>query len=66
MNWDVGFFKNFTLVEKHRLQFRAEFFNFPNRVNLGNPNTNLSNQNAARILGAGGARVVQFGLKYTF
>ncbi|MFB3825179.1 MAG: carboxypeptidase regulatory-like domain-containing protein [Bryobacteraceae bacterium] len=66
MNWDCGIFKNFTFLEKHRVQFRAEFFNFPNRVNLGNPNLTLSNQNVGRILGSGGARVVQFGVKYTF
>jgi len=66
VNWDVGFFKNFTLREKQKLQFRAEMFNFPNRVNLGDPNLNLSNQNVGRILSAGAARVAQFGLKYSF
>jgi hypothetical protein len=66
VTWDVGFFKSFALWENHRLQFRAEMFNFPNRVNLGSPVTTLTNQNVARILSAGAARVVQFGLKYTF
>jgi hypothetical protein len=29
--------------ENHRLKFRSEFFNFPNRVNLGNPTNTLTN-----------------------
>lgn len=66
ITWDVGFFKNFQVREAQRLQFRAELFNLPNRVNLGDPVTTLSNRNVGRILSAGGARVVQFGLKYTF
>jgi hypothetical protein len=66
MNFDVSFFKNIRIKERHRLQFRSEFFNFFNQVNLGTPNTTLSNRNFGRILNAGSARVVQFGLKYMF
>jgi hypothetical protein len=36
--WDMSFFKSFALTEKFRAQFRAESFNFSNRVNLANPN----------------------------
>ncbi len=63
---DASLFKNFSVTEKHRLQFRAEFFNFFNQVNLGDPNLTLSSNNVGRILSAGAARVVQFGLKYSF
>ena len=66
VNWTVSFFKNFRLTERQRLQFRSEFFNFFNQVNLGNPNTTLSSPSVARILGAGEPRIVQFGLKYLF
>ena len=66
VNWDCGMFKIIPVKEGMRLQFRAEFFNFPNRVNLGNPNTTLSSANVGRILSAGAARVVQFGLKLSF
>jgi hypothetical protein len=66
MNWSLSFFKNIPVHEQHRVQFRAEFFNFFNQVNLSNPNSTLSSRNVGRILGAGGARVVQFGLKYMF
>lgn len=35
---DLSVFKNFTLSERFRLQFRSEFFNTLNRTNLGRPN----------------------------
>ncbi len=66
INWNVSVFKNFPITEGRRLQFRSEFFNFFNHTNLGNPNTNMSNPNFGRILSAGGARVVQFGLKFIY
>ncbi|HWQ35795.1 MAG TPA: TonB-dependent receptor [Blastocatellia bacterium] len=37
--WDMSFFKSFAITERFRAQFRAESFNFANRVNLANPNT---------------------------
>jgi outer membrane receptor protein involved in Fe transport len=37
--WDVSFFKTFTITEGFRAQFRAESFNFANKVNLNQPNT---------------------------
>jgi len=72
---DASATKNFRFAERHNIQFRAEFFNFFNHVNLGAPGTNLLDAaNFGRITstnqGAGGmpgdARVVQFGLKYQF
>jgi hypothetical protein len=64
--WDLSLMKHFDLWEKHRLQVRAEAFNFPDWVNLGNQVANVSAANAGRILGAGAARQVQFGMKYLF
>lgn len=66
VNVDIGLFKNFTLFETHRLQFRAEGFNVGNRVNLGNPNTNRNAAAFGRITGAGAPRVIQLALKYQF
>jgi hypothetical protein len=65
-NWDLALFKSFPIRETHQLTFRGEFFNFPNRVNLDNPTSTLSSANFGRILSAGEARVIQFGLKYSF
>jgi hypothetical protein len=72
---DASANKVFRLFETHQIQFRAEFFNFFNHVNLGAPGLNIrdpdnfgrvtsTNQGAAGM--PGDARVVQFGLKYSF
>jgi hypothetical protein len=63
---DMGLFKNFPIVEGHRMQFRAEAFNLFNRVNLGNPNSNRNAAAFGRITGAGSPRVIQLALKYQF
>jgi hypothetical protein len=63
---DMGLFKNFPIVEGHRVQFRAEAFNLFNRVNLGNPNSNRNAAAFGRITGAGSPRVIQLALKYQF
>ena len=67
-NTDLSIFKAFTMphLEQHRLEFRAEFFNALNRVNLGNPNTNLTNSLFGRITSAGDPRILQLGLRYSF
>ena len=72
---DFSATKNFRFRDSHQVQFRAEFFNFFNHVNLGAPGVNIrdpdnfgrvtsTNQGAAGM--PGDARVIQFGLKYTF
>jgi hypothetical protein len=64
--WNLSVFKNFVPWERHKLQFRTEMFGAFNHPNFNNPNTAWNSPNFGRILGAGGARVVQFGLKYLF
>jgi hypothetical protein len=71
---DASVFKNFQLLEKLKLQFRAEAFNAPNHVNLGFPNTGFSpgaagtNVNAAfgRITSSRDPRQMQLSLKLIF
>ena len=59
--------KGFSMpFEGHKLEFRAEFFNVINRVNLGNPNTTLTNALFGRITSAGDPRIIQLGLRYAF
>ncbi len=63
-NWDVSILKHFPIRESLRLQFRAEFFNMFNIVNLRAPSGTVFGQPAfGRITGADPARVIQFGLK---
>jgi hypothetical protein len=66
---NFALFKNFPvpLREGMRLQFRSEFFNLFNTVNLSNPNATLSSGvNMGRITSAADARVIQFALKVVF
>jgi hypothetical protein len=69
---DLSLFKNTAVSEKASLQFRAEFFNVPNHVNLGPPNTTVFSSgtiNASAGLIATLAttpRQIQFGLKLIF
>jgi hypothetical protein len=79
VNWDFSLFKDTTIKERMTVEFRAEFFNFPNHPNMsgasGNANSPTSfggglntpdqaGQNP--VLGSGGARVIQLGLKLLF
>jgi hypothetical protein len=66
---NLGLFRTFALPfrEGLRLQFRSEFFNALNQVNLNNPNATLTaNQNMGRITSAGPARVIQLAAKISF
>ncbi|MFN7919538.1 MAG: carboxypeptidase regulatory-like domain-containing protein [Bryobacteraceae bacterium] len=66
VSWDFSIYKTFALTERHRVQFRTEFFNFANHPNLGNPGLTVGTANFGRITSASDPRVVQFGVKYLF
>jgi len=64
---DLSALKDFSLRERARLQFRAEFFNAPNHFNWGGAAGNISvPASVARITSGGEARIIQFGLKLLF
>jgi hypothetical protein len=65
---DLSLLKNFRLPmsEDSRLQFRAEFFNLLNRVNLFLPNINLNGSSFGKSTQAFDAREIQFALKFLF
>ena len=78
-NWDFSLFKNFTLKERLTAQFRVEVFNILNNAILANPgggSLKLGNIGCAcqapdtagqnPLLGTGGARAMQLGLKLLF
>lgn len=60
---DLGLFKNIPLGERFRLQFRSEFFNSFNQVNLGSPNNTLISPGFGSITSAGDPRLIQLALK---
>jgi hypothetical protein len=78
-NWDFSVFKNTMIKERITAQFRAEFFNFLNHPIMANASGNISSPSTFGcgcdtpdqagqnpVLGSGGARVIQLGLKMIF
>ncbi len=66
VTWNAAAMKDFRLREGWSMQFRTDFFNALNQVNLGNPNLTLSNGNFGKITSAAAPRMLQFGLKLYF
>jgi hypothetical protein len=64
--WDLSMRKQFSLTERFKLQFQADFFNAWNIVNLNNPELNANNVAFGAIDEAASARNIQLGLKLTF
>jgi hypothetical protein len=73
--WDFSLFKFFHTSEKTDLQFRAEFFNFPNHTNFlfansgpqnGNNATSLRTSQYQSLTAARAPRQIQFALKFSF
>ncbi|HEY7307121.1 MAG TPA: TonB-dependent receptor [Bryobacteraceae bacterium] len=68
-NADMSMNKSFSLTETLRAQFRTEFFNIFNHVNLGNPDGCVDCGNAGRIFNLAPnalMRRIQFGLRLDF
>jgi hypothetical protein len=69
---DMSLFKNTSLTERYRLQFRAEVFNITNHVNFNSPNPSVfSGSTISPTAGlitstATTSRQIQFGLKLVF
>jgi hypothetical protein len=65
-NWDLALQKDFRFLERHMIQFRAESYNLPNSVSLGNPNVTFDGNGFGRVTSATAARQLQFALRYQF
>jgi hypothetical protein len=66
---DMAVSKDFKIYEAVKLQFRADAFNVTNTVNLGLPNSTLSDSNFTKITSVSGAynpRLFQFALRMSF
>ncbi len=66
VNLDFAVYKEFRLIERARLQFRAEAFNLTNTPAFGVPNSQVGDANFGTIGGADRPRNLQFGLKLIF
>jgi len=65
-NWNAAIFKDFGVTETHKLQFRAEFFNFPNHPNWGGADANPRSATFGKVTSKGGERNIQLALRYNF
>jgi hypothetical protein len=65
-NLDAGIFRNISIRESIKLQFRTEMTNGLNLVSLGNPNTVMNNAAFGTIRTARIMRQIQLGLRLTF
>ena len=66
-NTNLSLVKSFKISERlGALQFRAEFFNLFNNVNLGQPDANFVSRTFGQIQTAGDPRILQFALRYQF
>lgn len=63
---DAALHKTFQIREAHRITLRLELFNALNHKILNDPNSNATNPNFGRILGASDGRNVQIAMKYLF
>jgi Carboxypeptidase regulatory-like domain/TonB dependent receptor-like, beta-barrel len=82
VNWDFSVFKDWRFKERLTAQFRVEIFNILNHTNIANPGLSGFNDPSAGsfgcgcetpdqastnpVLGTGGARALQLGLKLLF
>jgi hypothetical protein len=65
-NWDLAVQKDTVLWERLNFQFRAEAFNFFNRVNFGPPNGSFGTPQFGTLASADAGREIQFGAKILF
>jgi len=68
VNFDFAMLKTFRINERHRLQFRTEFFNVFNHPQFGLPGGGVDEPGAAAITSTlpDNERQIQFGLKWLF
>ena len=65
-SWNFGLFKDFAFNDRHRLQFRSEFFNLPNHPNWSQVNANATSGTFGKVTGKSHNRNVQLSLRYSF
>jgi hypothetical protein len=66
VQWDLGAYKNFRILERAQLQFRSEFFNVLNHTNFGLPTAISTSTSFGQIRTTYAPRQIQFALKLLF
>jgi hypothetical protein len=65
-NWDFGAYKNFSLTERLKLQFRAQFFNFFNHPSFNYVDPGMGDAAFGQVTSALDGRRTQFSLDISF
>jgi hypothetical protein len=63
---DFSLAKKFRFLERHSLEVRGEFFNFPNHINFGGPGNTVGTVAYGVVSGSTASRQIQFALRYAF
>jgi hypothetical protein len=66
VNFDMAFYKDFRVNERHTFQFRAELFNIFNHSNFSGVQTYFGAGNFGQITSALDPRIAEFALRYQF
>lgn len=66
VNFDMAFYKDFHVKERHLFQFRAELFNIFNHTNFSGVQTAYGAGNFGQITSALDPRIAEFALRYEF
>ena len=68
-NWNLAIDKNFTIIERLRMQFRAEMYNAFNHVRFGRADTNITDPGFGLVTSeapGAGPRLIQMALRLQF
>jgi hypothetical protein len=66
-NWDMSLFKNFTIYERFKAQFRFETLNALNTPLFRSPNTSFGSSSFGKVLSQGNfPRFIDFALRLSF
>ena len=65
-NHNLGLLKDFSITERHSIQFRMDAFNWLNHPNWSGPDTNPRSATFGKILSKNSERNLQFALRYSF
>lgn len=67
--WDTSLFKNFTITERVKMQFRTEIFNLLNNPQYANPDANINNGSSFGVINSTrqfSERQIQFAFRFTY
>ena len=66
VNFDMAFYKDFRIKERHTIEFRAELFNIFNIANFSGVSTAFGSGNYGQVTSALDPRIAEFALRYQF